>query len=41
MTAVEIGKALHMPASSVRVDLSRTRVKLKIMLMGEEVLANV
>jgi RNA polymerase sigma-70 factor (ECF subfamily) len=41
MTAVEIGKALHIPASSVRVDLSRTRTKLKIILMGEEALANV
>ncbi len=41
MTAVEIGKALHMPASSVRVNLSRTRTKLRIMLMGEEALANV
>jgi RNA polymerase sigma-70 factor, ECF subfamily len=41
MTAEEIAKALHMPASSVRVDLSRTRRKLKIKLMGEEALANV
>lgn len=41
MTAEEIGKALHMPASSVRVDLSRTRAKLRIMLIGEEGLANV
>jgi RNA polymerase sigma-70 factor (ECF subfamily) len=41
MTAEEIAKVLRIPASSVRVDLSRTRKKLKMKLMEEEALANV
>ncbi len=41
MTAEEIAKALHIPPSSVRVSLSRTRKKLKICLTAEEVLSNV
>ena len=36
MTAEAIAKTLRMPASSVRVMLSRTRKKLKTYLIGEE-----
>lgn len=41
MTAEEIAKALSMPASSVRVELSRSRRKLKTKLSGEEALSHV
>ncbi len=41
MAAEDIAKALHMPASSVRVMLSRTRRKLKTCLTGEEALQHV
>ena len=41
MTAEEIAKALSIPASSVRVDLSRTRKKLRTRLSGEEALSHV
>ena len=41
MAAEDIAKALAMPASSVRVMLSRTRRKLKTCLTGEEALQHV
>ena len=41
MTVEEIAEALHIPASSVRVNLCRTRKKLKLKLMEEEVFAHV
>ncbi len=41
MSAEEIGRALRMPASTVRVQLSRTRKRLKILLECGEVQASV